>query len=61
MVNAHVKETNEGRVCFVYPGAWDFISMQTEIIALVEQVEYFVFGRLATRNDFSGILYSVTG
>jgi fructokinase len=53
IVNAFLKESNEVEYDIVFPVAWDFISMQQELISLVEQTKYFVFGSLASRNDVS--------
>jgi fructokinase len=53
IVNAWLKEGNEVEYDIVFPVAWDFISMQQELISLVQQTKYFVFGSLASRNDVS--------
>ena len=52
-VNAVIKENNEVEYDIVFPVAWDFISMQQELISLVQQTKYFVFGSLASRNNVS--------
>ena len=53
IVNAFLKEGNEVEYDIVFPAAWDFISMEQELISLVQQTKYFVFGSLASRNDRS--------
>jgi fructokinase len=53
IVNAFLKENNEIEYDIVYPVAWDFISLQKNLIPLVEKAPYFVFGSLASRNDIS--------
>jgi fructokinase len=53
IVNALLKEGNEVEYDIVFPVAWDFISMQQELVSLVQQTKYFVFGSLASRNDVS--------
>lgn len=51
LVNAHVKENNEVEYDIVFPAAWDFISVNEELIKLVGTADYFVFGSLAARNE----------
>ncbi len=54
-VNAIIKENNEVAYDIVFPVAWDFISIQQELISLVQQTKYFVFGSLASRNNVQQI------
>ena len=46
-------EMNNMRYEISMPVAWDFISMEKDIVPVVQQADYFVFGSLASRNSVS--------
>jgi fructokinase len=48
-----IKENNEAKYEIVNPVAWDFIEWRDELISLVRDAKYFVFGSLITRNTKS--------
>ncbi|MEO6905404.1 MAG: carbohydrate kinase [Ginsengibacter sp.] len=48
-----IKENNEAEYQIVKPVAWDFIECRDELISLVEEGKYFVFGSLINRNKKS--------
>lgn len=53
LVNAALQGNNEVEYEIVYPVAWDFITWQNGLAALVNDAAYFVFGSLAARNHQS--------
>ena len=46
-------EMNNMRYEISMPVAWDFISMEKDIVPVVQQADYFVFGSLASLNSVS--------
>lgn len=52
-VYANPNEHNEVIYDIVKPVAWDFISCNNDIEALVSRADYFIFGSLASRNEVS--------
>jgi fructokinase len=52
-VHAHLKEGNQVEYDIVRPVAWDYIEMKSELLSLVTNARYFVFGSLASRNEVS--------
>lgn len=52
-VEVSFNENNEVEYEIVYPVAWDFIALETELISLVTNANAFVFGSLASRNEIS--------
>lgn len=53
IVNANIKENNEVQYEIVYPVAWDFIRQEKELMPLVRNASYFIFGSLASRSKIS--------
>ena len=53
LVHAHLKEGNQVEYDIVRPVAWDYIEMKSELLSLVTNARYFVFGSLASRNEVS--------
>jgi len=52
-VYAEPNEHNEVVYDIVEPTAWDFIELEDNLIDLVSNAEFFVYGSLSTRNDVS--------
>lgn len=52
-VSVKIKENNEVEYEIVKPVAWDFIEWREELISVVGEGKYFVFGSLVTRNNKS--------
>ncbi|MFN0292801.1 carbohydrate kinase family protein [Pedobacter helvus] len=52
-VLGELKANNEMVYTITYPTAWDFISLQDDLITQVAAADVFVFGSLAARNEIS--------
>jgi fructokinase len=53
LVYANVNDHHEVIYDIVYPSAWDFIELKDEMIALVKNAQYFVYGSLTSRSKVS--------
>jgi fructokinase len=53
LVYANLNDHHEVVYDIVSPSAWDFIELNEEMIALVSQADYFVFGSLTSRSRVS--------
>jgi fructokinase len=53
LVYANVNDHHEVVYDIVYPSAWDFIEMKDEMIKVVKDAKYFVYGSLTSRNKTS--------
>ncbi len=53
LVYANVNDHHEVVYDIVYPSAWDFIELKDEMINLVKEAKYFVYGSLTSRNKVS--------